>query len=510
METLINNDSCPLKDGIRRLVGLSGLTSLLLASIGGLNAADSIRTLEGMIGGLRPGVTVQVADGDYQTLQPILIEGKRGTDKAPIVVRAEHRGCAVIGGVAGFVIRDCEYLVLEGFTFTNDTDQPAVLLDNSRHVQVTRNSFHLSSRARQRHVEHWVYVVGTNSAENRIDHNLFEHKVNFGSFVFVRGDDTALVCSRHDRIDHNCFRDIAYGGGPKGHETIRTGGNDLGASGQSSFTIIEENLLEHCSGEQEIMSLKSSDNIVRNNTLLNCRGAICLRLGNRDVVSGNFVITTDGGSGQGGVKLYGCDHRVFNNYFAGLTGMDHEAPLAMIPGTLDTPVTQNIGKKYDTNTTVPATRAWIAFNTWVDCAPLQFGLRKVDRARKYVPNECVFVNNLVVCSGAKCGSLVNLEPVRSLKAHDNLGYATGMLSRAEWAGWFHWEDPRLRQDEQGLWRLRASSPAAGMAVETSEAITNDVFGRARVGRSTVGAEEFSRDVVLQAPLTPDKVGPDAP
>ena len=112
--------------------------------------------------------------------------------------------------------------------------------------------------------------------------------------MFVRGDD-ALVGSQHDRIDHNYFRDIAYGGGKKGFEAIRTGSNDLGATGRSTFTTIEHNLLEQCGGEEEIMSLKSSDNIVRHNTLLNCRGTICLRLGNRDVVSGNFVLASDGG-----------------------------------------------------------------------------------------------------------------------------------------------------------------------------------------------------------------------
>ena len=42
------------------------------------------------------------------------------------------------------------------------------------------------------------------------------------------------------RVDRNHFRDVFFANGENGHETIRTGGNDLGASGRSSFTIIDE------------------------------------------------------------------------------------------------------------------------------------------------------------------------------------------------------------------------------------------------------------------------------
>ena len=492
---------------------IAAMVCLLVAEARGGTpvTVSSLAEMVEAIGKLGPGATIQLADGEYTTARPIRIEGKRGTAEAPIVLRAEHRGRAVIGGVAGFVLRECEHLVLEGFVFSHDSDQPAVLLDSCRHVQVTRNSFRLHERATPRRMEHWVYLVGSHSGNNRIDHNRFERKVNSGSPVFVRGDDAALACSQHDRVDHNHFRDVVFAQGENGHETIRTGSNDLGATGKSSFATIEYNLLEQCSGEGEIMSLKSSDNVVRHNTLLNCRGAICLRLGNRNVVSGNFVLATDGGPGCGGVKLYGFDHRVFNNYFLGLTGTKHEAPLALIPGTLDTPTTENYGKRFDSLTTVPATRAWIAFNTWIDCSPLQFGLEKEDAVRVHVPHDCTFVNNMVVRSRAQSSPLVNLGLVGDLKSHDNLGYSCGTPPRNEWARWFRWQDPRLRpsQDGRSLWLLSDSSLAIDAAVEGGDAIAHDVFGRVRVGRPDIGAEEFSREPIVRWPLTPSAVGPDA-
>jgi len=496
-------------------VSAIALATCLLATDALAGASVTVSSLDAIaeaVQGLAPGGTILLADGTYTTSRAVRIEGKRGTAEAPITLRAEHRGRAVIGGAAGFVIRDCEHLVLEGFVLTHDADEAAVLLDNCRHVRVTRNRVRLHEQAAPRRVERWVYVVGADSGNNRIDHNLFEHKVNRGCYVFVRGDDAALVCSRHDRVDHNYFRDVAYGGGAKGYETIRTGSNDLGASGRSTFTTIEHNLLEQCGGEEEVMSLKSSDNVVRHNTLWNCRGAICLRLGNRSVVAGNFVLASDGGPGHGGVKLYGCDHRVFNNYFLGLTGARHEAPLALVPGTLDVPTTDQVGKQYDSLTTVPPTRAWIAFNTWIDCAPLMFGFPKQDAQRTHGPCQCAFVNNMVVRTRPQSSPLVNLGLVRDLTAHGNLGYTGEAPPRAPWAPWFRWEDPRLRraEDGRGLWFLTDSSPAIDAAMDESSAIEHDVFGRPRSGRRDIGAEEFSKDPIARGPLTAKDVGPDAP
>ncbi|MBB5034893.1 polysaccharide lyase 6 family protein [Prosthecobacter vanneervenii] len=489
------------------------LTILLLsAAVASAEVIDSMEAFSKSFSSLVPGSVIDVADGTYTTKGGIKIVGKKGTPENPITIRAQHRGKAVIAGAAGFILKECEHAVLEGFVFEHDADQQSVLLENCHHVRVTRNVFHPAERAKPRHWEHWVTVDGAHSRENRIDHNSFGRKVNRGSPVFVRGDDVALVCSQHDRVDHNHFRDVVFAKGENGHETIRTGGNDLGASGCSSFTVIEDNLLEHCSGEDELMSLKSSDNIVRNNTILNCRGAICMRLGNRSVASGNFIIATEDGPGFGGIKLFGFEHRVFNNYFQGLTGRRHEAPFSLVPGMHDTPTTENIGKKYDDNTATAPTRCWVAFNTWVDCAPLQFGFEKEDKKWTKLPTDCVFINNVVVHTKAMPAPIVSLGLISALKASDNLGFAPESPSPAAWKEWFHFKDPLMKKTEgnPALWRLTAQSPAIDAAIKQKAKIEEDVFGHARSGTLDLGAEEFSHEVDLRGPLTPDQVGPDAP
>lgn len=489
------------------------LTALLLIhAAAGASVVDSLDALSRTFALLAPGSVIEVADGTYTTKGGIKIVGKKGTREQPIVLRAQHRGKAVIAGAAGFILKQCDHVIIEGFSFEHDADQQSVLLENCHHVRVTRNTFRPTERAKPRHWEHWVTVEGADSGENRIDHNFFGRKVNRGSPVFVRGDDAALVCSKHDCVDHNHFRDVVFAKGENGHETIRTGGNDLGASGRSSFTVIEDNLFEHCSGEDELMSLKSSDNIVRNNTILNCRGAICMRLGNRSVASGNFILATEDGPGFGGIKLFGFEHRVFNNYFQGLTGRRHEAPFSLVPGMHDTPTTENIGKKYDDNTATAPTRCWIAFNTWVDCAPLQFGFEKEDKKWTKLPTGCVFINNVVVHTKAMPAPLVNLGLTGELKAGDNLGFAPGQSSAASWKDWFHFKDPLIKRTEGGLalWRLTAQSPAIGAAAGQGAKIEDDIFGHARSGTLDLGAEEFSREAGLRGPLTADHVGPDAP
>ncbi|MBV6500932.1 MAG: hypothetical protein CJBNEKGG_03422 [Prosthecobacter sp.] len=414
-----------------------GVLPILLATAMETLAAESdfVKLLQEV----RPGSTVTVPDGMHVMKGVPTLRGVVGTAENPAVLRAANRGRAVIAGDAGMVLKDCAHVVIEGLVFENDADQQCIRMENCRHVRVTRNTFRPRERRKPRHWEHWVTVEGARSSHNRIDHNLFGRKVNRGSPLFIRGDDTALVCSQHDRVDHNHFRDVVHAGRENGHETLRTGGNDLGASGRSSFTIIESNLFERCSGEDEIMSLKSSDNIVRSNTLINCRGAICLRLGSRSLVSGNVIIATEDGPGFGGVKLFGFDHQVTGNFFAGLTGTRHEAPFSFFPGLHDTETTDAIGDRYDDNTASAATRCRVSRNTWLDCSPLQIGLEKPDKEWTHLPRDCSFEDNRVLRTRPSANSLVIAGLVTALKAADNLASDPGDRPGAAWSGWFRWQ-----------------------------------------------------------------------
>ncbi len=98
----------------------------------------------------------------------------------------------------------------------------------------SRAAVFVSMKARSRKsAQFWVYVIGDRSGHNRVDHNLFEQQRNRGSMLFIRGDDKALAPSQHDQVDHNHFRDVIDAAGANGHETLRTGSNDLGAAAEA-------------------------------------------------------------------------------------------------------------------------------------------------------------------------------------------------------------------------------------------------------------------------------------
>ncbi len=414
---------------------------------------------------LPPGTTLEVPDGTYTTKGEIRIENTRGTAEKPVVIRAKSRGKVVINGKAGFKLKDCEHVVIEGFVFENDANQHGVLLEDCRHVRVTRNVFRLNEKETPRRMQHWLYIIGSRSGHNRVDHNLFEKKLNRGSMFFARGDDATLTPTQHDRLDHNHFRDVVYANDSNGHETLRTGGNDLGAAGRSTHTIIEHNLLERCSGEQEIISLKSSDNIVRHNTFIDCIGSICLRLGNRNEIHHNTMMNPSKVSPAGGVKIYGFDHYVHHNYFQWLTGTGHVAPLAVLPGRFDTETTDQIGKVYNDHTSGAPTRVRIEANVWVNSAPLVIGREKPDKNYPFSPNDCTFTGNAVLQTQPMKTPLVILGPVRDFKADDNRALTHGTPPADKpWAAWFQWlaleQQDTLRQVDQGVWQVLQRAPIA--------------------------------------------------
>lgn len=85
--------------------------------------------------------------------------------------------------------------------------------------------------------------------------------------------------------------------------------------------VIEGNLFLAASGDDEVVSVKCSGNVVRNNTITGgTRGSIVLRSGDNSTVSGNFLL------GTAGIRIYGDDHEVFNNHLQG------EGQLVIGPG----------------------------------------------------------------------------------------------------------------------------------------------------------------------------------
>src|SRR5205814_197341 len=145
----------------------------------------------------------------------------------------------------------------------------------------------------------------------------------------------------------------------------------------SAHTVIEENLFRACAGDPEIVSIKSSDNVIRFNTFRGSAGQLVLRHGNRDVVQGNWLIGL-GLPKTGGIRVLGQDHKIFDNYVGDVAG-----PALILQGAVSD-AQENGRLQYQVH------RAEVVNNTFVDSGGVVIG-----DTRPFAPADCVLANNIV-------------------------------------------------------------------------------------------------------------------
>jgi poly(beta-D-mannuronate) lyase len=342
-------------------------------------------------------------------------------------------------------------------------------------VRFSRNLMQVSQGSTQ----YWLIVSGD---DVEIDHNTFQHKSTIGNFIEVTGPGDHDMAKR-TWIHHNYFLDHSFTGS-NGGEAIRVGLS--GRQHGSAHALVEYNLFEKCNGDAEVISVKSSDDVIRYNTLLGSTGSIVLRHGNHNLVDGNLMV-----GGRSGIRFYGNDHTIINNVVQNSAGQAIEVGGGEI--------------RDDTKSTTAheaADRVLVAFNTLVnDRAPAIL----VGTSKKFAPSEITFANDLVVGSS---GNAVNLRQGSSLHWQGNIIWGV-KVGNAPSSG-FKTVNPNLVQDSGGLWRLRAGSPAIDAAAGSYAVVTTDVDATARGTAKDVGADEYAESGATHHPLTLADVGPTAP
>ncbi|MFH8607221.1 polysaccharide lyase 6 family protein [Streptomyces sp. NPDC018029] len=440
---------------------------------------SSLPDLQRAIDGAAPGDRIVLADGTY-TVPPgdsIDVTGKHGTQDAPITITAASRGGAVLRGERGFVFSGSSNITVSGFAFRQSTtlEIPA----NCSRIRLTRNDFRLAD------IEglHWVMV---RADDTKIDRNHFHGKTTLGVFLGVEGaGGTAMAQRVH--ILRNHFSDHTFAGA-NGGEPIRLGVSPRALSGARA--VVEYNLFERCDGDPEAISVKSSDNTVRYNTIRDSAGGIVLRHGNRTRVESNYLI-----DGKEGLRLYGNDHLIVNNYVAGLSGR------ALVIGSGSTR-DHHSGETADERRGNDACdRAVIVHNTLYGNAETLSG-----EDRPYEPQKVVVADNLLV---GDSGDLVAMERTTGFTWRSNLLWGAAANGNIP-SGGFTRADPKLRRGPDGVFRLSAGSPAIGRATLGSPAVTDDIDGDPRGATRDIGADEYATAAPLRRPLTAADVGPHAP
>ncbi|MDD2798601.1 MAG: chondroitinase-B domain-containing protein [Bacteroidales bacterium] len=488
---------------------------------------STVTQFKDALAAMNPGDTVLVLDGTYNLGGVKVTRG--GSSLKPIVVISKNLHGAKIIGASSFSLSGISFVTFSSFLFDVEPVSTILKLEGCSNVRITRNIL-LMKNLTDTQTSKWITVGDVwenevcNSHHNRIDHNLFDGKYDQGAWIIIDGSHGAVpAISQHDLIDHNIFRNNT----PRvtnEKETIRLGVSDL--SHKDAFAVVEYNLFEDCDGDPEIVSVKSNCDTVRNNTFRRCLGTISLRQGNNSVVEGNFIFgegkTTifDGGTiGCGGVRVYGLNHKITNNYFEGLTGSKWDAACTLTNGDV-------------TNTSTSLSSHFLpeniefAFNTLVNNkSNIEIGF---DNNASYgkAPINCKIVNNIIVANENPIVKYYSATSFAGVNFQNNIMYSTGSATLGLTGitdSQIKTVDPQLVQSDCRaygqncdkkmpvvLYKLSASSPAINASVGYAS-IIYDFEKQPSIGIRDIGADEFNAvDEIRNGPLSEEQVGPTAP
>lgn len=347
-----------------------------------------VPALKQLLGGgsLQPGDVVVLRDGTYENLEEVNFAGK-GAFGNPIVWRAENPGKAVISGKLKIRMYG-EYLQLEGLFFYRAWAIGHDMIDFQKekgvyatHCRMTNcvidecNDPEREAKTKSGD-EYWVNLRGTN---HRIDHCYFANK-RIGGLVLQVSLEPDNHLNNH-LIDHNFFGErLPYGG--NGAEIIRIGNS--WSSQLESRTIVENNVFFRCSGESEIISVKSCHNVLRGNLFYESQGGLVCRHGHYNVIESNTFIGHNL-PGTAGIRIINQGHTVYDNYIKEVTAFG----LLVRMGAYERPTPETDVKKEPLTSYHRVENVDIASNRFVNCS-LELGSGYGDK----VPRNVRFARNL--------------------------------------------------------------------------------------------------------------------
>lgn len=373
---LINN-----KD-MHKLISLFILIISLSSCCSKTNKLISLNLLPEQLAKASPGDTLWIKDGEYKDIL-LDLEGYGDFEK-PIVVCAQNLGNVYIEGESS--LRLCgEYVEIRGFYFRNGYSPQGAIIEYrsannekvAKNCRVTESTIYYFNPESRSSSSSWIMLFGSN---NRFDHNTIIGKLNNNVTLSVNLEEERDRENNH-LIDNNYFgeRPIL---GSNGGETIRVGNSHTAFF--SSNTVIENNLFDQCDGEVEVVSIKSSHNIIRKNTFLECAGVLALRHGNYNSVEDNVFIGNDKPN-TGGIRIVNEGHIINNNFFYKLRGDRFFATLGLMNA-----VPNSLPNRYH-----HVKNVIIEENQFIDCDHILFGVGK-DNERTLPPENIIIKKNIFI------------------------------------------------------------------------------------------------------------------
>jgi poly(beta-D-mannuronate) lyase len=427
---------------------------------------NSIPDLQARINTAMAGDVIIVHNGVYHTNTAITVN-RQGTATDPIRIVAQTLGGVEITGAQGFNITSpAAYVVIEGFLFTHVSGRIQIR-SGATHIRFTRNFFECTGSGA------YLTIAGDDA---QIDLNEFRNKRTLGNMIDVRGSGSQIA--RRVWIHHNYFHDFTSPGG-NGAETIRFGLSGLSLS--DGFGLIEHNLFERCTGENELISNKSSSNTYRYNTIVDSPGGeLTLRHGNDCLVYGNYI------RNSAGMRIFGDRHQVFSNYLESTIGIN---------------IGNGDGEVADGAPLTSHDRpddCVIAFNTLINNTRNYF---MTGRTNGLGATNIVFANNIIQGGGTAAG-LNGLYPGGMWSG--NIIWKTSGAGAMP-ADTYEMVNPLLEPQAKGVFRPQFGSPAIDSAVGDFPVMIFDLDGQPRMGPKDRGADESSAERIVAEMLTPGAI-----
>lgn len=342
----------------------------------------------------QPGDTILLDKGNW--IDVALTIETSGTKEKPVVIAAATPGTVQFTGNS-FVRFSSNYVVVSGIHFVDGFAEKGAVVEFRKNNDKLANHCRLTScvidsynKPGRFDNENWIILWGKH---NRIDHCTIGNKLTGGTTIIVELNDERSQQNHHE-IDSNYFNG-RLPLGSNGGETIRVGVSRYALT--SSQTNIHHNYFERCSGEVEIISIKSGDNQISCNTFYECEGGLVLRHGERNAVTENVFIGNNKPY-TGGVRIINPGHFVTKNLFIQLAGERFHSAFSVLNG-----VPNSLPNRY-----VQVKDVQINRNTFIDCKSIVFGAGK-DPERTAAPRNVTFTSNLIVAQKAPLYEDVNKD-----------------------------------------------------------------------------------------------------
>ena len=256
------------------------------------------------------GSVIEIPDGIYYDWNINI--SANGTKTKPVTIKAKNPGKAVIKGESSIVVSG-DYVNIEGLrfeeitTYNNVVDFKVTSYGSKIYDCAFYNCHPKDGDDTSR--QFWVVLNGTRVT---VENCFFSHKHSVGQMVsFSKSASNVGIPDEH--LIKNCYFGNITNQTGNGYEAIRMGSSTY--CFENSRTVVEGCFFEKCDGEGETISVKTCENIVRNNTLYNTNGAIVLRHGDRSDIYGNLFVGGVEKKRVSGVRIIGEDHKVHDNYF---------------------------------------------------------------------------------------------------------------------------------------------------------------------------------------------------